>query len=92
MWGCPRTCCRLVPLARDSCRSSGSVESSTLQTSTQVLSLRRAAGPPANLTDHHLDPVLVADHCGPHAEVADRMLEVIDQLGGVEGWSRDRRL
>jgi hypothetical protein len=32
----------------------------------------------------YIDAVLVPDHPGPHAELADRVLEVLDQLGGIE--------
>jgi hypothetical protein len=39
-----------------------------------------------------VDPVLIPDVPDPQAELADRMLEVIDQLGAVEGWSGERQL
>jgi len=48
--------------------------------------------PPPVVARDYVDAVLVPDHPGPHAELADRVLEVLDQLGWIEGvfgvWGR----
>jgi len=55
---------------------------------------RRPALSLAVVAPDHVDAVLVPDHPGPHAELADRMLKVLDQLGGIQSvfgvWRRGR--
>jgi len=36
------------------------------------------------LQPDHVDAVLVPDHPDPHADLADRVIEILDQLGGIE--------
>src|SRR6266849_8172342 len=45
---------------------------------------RRPALSLAVVARDHVDAVLVPDPAGSHAELADRVLEVLDQLGVIE--------
>jgi hypothetical protein len=73
------------PGDRSGCPSLGFVTSSR--------SRGRGSASTAAVVARHDDPVLgVPDHPGAHAEVANRVLEVVDQLRGIEfdfGFGRD---
>ena len=49
---------------------------------------RRPSHPLATLAPHHLDPVRVPDPPDAQTRRADRVLKVLDQLGGIESVGR----
>jgi len=56
----------------------------TVATRQDLLRGRRPALSLAVVARGDVDAVLVPDHPGPHADLADRVLEVLDQLGWIE--------
>jgi hypothetical protein len=90
--GCPRDATRLSESsgARDSAvqhewaRAGERIPKSPKLGTKQLRTLRRPTLPLAVIAPDHMDAILVPDPAGPHAELADRVLEVVDQLGGIE--------